>query len=133
MRKLLLVAIILLLSLSRAWADPCAARPGLPVSLFGGVDDPDVLLWDSRARLSAFAAGSDDARKFLLPHALLIRPGTRARVLRCVEGAVYSKFHMTPEDAVGVLILSGQYRGRYGWASSYDVHGRGIPEPVEQW
>jgi hypothetical protein len=98
------------------------------VTLFGGVDDPDVLVWDSRDRLASFAGGTSDARKFLLPHALLTRPGTKAVVVSCRPGAVHSKFSNDAEDAVGVLILSGSYRGRYGWVSSSDIHGRGIPE-----
>lgn len=106
----------------------CHATGGMHVTLFGGVDDPDVLVWDSRDRLVSFAGGTSDARKFLLPHALLTRPGTRAVVVSCRAAIVHSKFSMDAEDAVGVLILTGEYRGRYGWVSSSDIHGRGIPE-----
>lgn len=111
----------------------CHAVRGVRITLFGGVDDPDVLIWDNRDRLIAFASGSSDARKFLLPHAFLARPGTLALVQSCVAGAVHSKFHMDPEDAVGVKILGGEYRGRYGWVESSGVHGPGIPEAEEQW
>jgi len=105
----------------------------MQVTLFGGVDDPDVLVWDSRDRLTSYSAGSTDTRQFLLPHALLNRPGTRAVVESCVPAVVHMKFRMDADDAVGVQILSGKYRGRYGWVSSLDVHGKGIPEAQEPW
>jgi hypothetical protein len=111
----------------------CHASRGLHVRLFGGVDDPDVLVWDSRDRLVRYAGGSSDTRVFLLPHALLNRPGTIAIVQTCVAQIVHPKFRMDPADAVGVLILSGKYRGRYGWVSSSDIHGPGIPEDRERW
>lgn len=111
----------------------CRAARGMHVTLFGNVDDPDVLVWDSRARLVTYGAGSTDTRQFLLPHALLNRPGTRAVVQSCIPGIVHSKFGMDSGDAVGVLILSGRYRGRYGWVSSADLRGKGIPEAREPW
>jgi hypothetical protein len=114
-------------------APKCHAVRGMQVTLFGGVDDPDVLVWDSRDRLVSYGAGSTDTRQFLLPHALLNRPGTRAVVQGCVQGVVHSKFRMDADDAVGVQILSGRYRGRYGWVSSSDIRGRGIPEAEESW
>ncbi|HET9095765.1 MAG TPA: hypothetical protein VFN37_03815 [Candidatus Baltobacteraceae bacterium] len=114
-------------------APQCYAVRGMHVMLFGGVDDPDVLVWDSRVRLISYGAGSTDARQFLLPHALLNRPGTRAVVQSCVAGVVHSKFSMDADDAVGVQIISGRYRGRYGWVSSSDIRGRGIPEAQEPW
>lgn len=129
----LLAAAAFLIAAAPANAAQCHAVRGVHITLFGGVDDPDVLIWDNRDRLTAFASGSSDTRKFLLPHALLARPGTTAVVQSCIAGSVHSKFRMDPEDAIGVLILSGTYRGRYGWVSSSDVHGPGIPEPQEQW
>lgn len=114
-------------------ADTCHAERGMHVTLFGGVDDPDVLVWDSRDRLIGYAAGSSDTRKFMLPHAILGRPGTTAVVQNCMAAIVHSKFRMDPEDAIGILITSGRYRGRYGWVASSDVHGPGIPEASEKW
>ncbi len=118
---------------SQAGTVVCHAAHGMRVTLFGGVDDPDVLIWDSRDRLISYAGGSSDTRQFLLPHAILNRPGTRAVVQSCVVGIVHPKFHMDAADAVGVLITSGKYRGRYGWVSSLDIHGTGIPELRSQW
>ena len=129
----LLAAAVFALGALPGAAAQCHANHGMRITLFGGVDDPDVLVWDNRDRLIAFEAGSSDTRKFLLPHALLARPGTVAVVQSCVAEMVHSKFRMDPEDAVGVLIMSGTYRGRYGWVSSSDIHGPGIPEPQEQW
>jgi hypothetical protein len=114
-------------------AQQCRAARGMQVTLFGGVDDPDVLVWDSRERLISYGAGSTDTRKFLLPHALLNRPGTRAVVEICLGGAVHSKFGMDADDAVGVRIVSGRYRGRYGWVSSSDIHAPGLPEAQQPW
>jgi hypothetical protein len=135
MSKRTIIALLLCLAaITQAHAaDQCHAARGMHVTLFGGVDDPDVLVWDSRDRLITYGAGSADTRQFLLPHALLNRPGTRALVQSCVGGVVHSKFRTDADDAVGVLILSGPYRGRYGWVSSSDLRGQGIPEAQEPW
>ncbi len=132
-RRLFVAFVFFGAAVAAALAQQCHAERGMQITLFGGVDDPDVLVWDSRDRLISYGAGSADTRKFLLPHALLNSPGTRAVVQVCIGGAVHSKFRMDSDDAVGVLILSGKYRGRYGWVSSSDVRGKGIPEAQEPW
>jgi hypothetical protein len=126
-------AVVALLLLATLGAGSCHATRGLRVTLFGGVDDPDVLVWDSRERLVDYSSGSVDTRQFMLPHAMLNRPGTRAVVIGCVAQIVHPKFSMTSADAVGILILSGKYRGRYGWVSSSDIHARGLPEAPDRW
>lgn len=137
MRKVLqagIAAAALLLAIGIALASgTCGVARGTSVTLFGGVDDPDVLVWDSRSRLISYAGGSSDARRFLLPHAMLNRPGTKAVVQNCVNGIVHPKFHMDAADAVGVLILSGKYKGRYGWVSSTDLRGPGIQQRTDPW
>ena len=135
MRRLgLLFAIVCVATgIGVAFAGQCRAQHGMHATLFGGVDDPDVLVWDSRDRLITYAGGSSDTRAFLLPHAILNRPGTEAVAQACVPGIVHSKFHIEVEDAIGVLIESGRYRGRYGWIGSFDLHGPGLPEPRDQW
>lgn len=134
MLKALVTAAIVVLFATAAQSPPtCSATHGMRVTLFGGVDDPDVLVWDSRDRLVNYAGGSADARQFLLPHAILNRPGTKAVVQSCWSGIVHPKFRMDPADAVGVLIITGKYRGRYGWVSSSDIHAPGIPENRERW
>lgn len=110
------------LCVASALCAPCRDGRGTHITLFGGVDDPDVLVWDSKDRLIRFAGGSTDERSFLLPHALLNRPGTRAVIVSCEQGAVHPKFSGEDADAIGVLIVSGHFRGRYGWVSSSDVH-----------
>lgn len=114
-------------------AGRCGSPRGTPVTLFGGVDDPDVLVWDSRSRLAAYAGGTSDTRRFLLPHALLARPGTKAVVIACIAGALHPKFRMDPADAVGVVIVSGAYRGRYGWVSSADLRELDRREADDRW
>lgn len=134
LRRALLAATLCLCAAAYAAGSPqCQAQRGMHITLFGGVDDPDVLVWDSRDRLISYGEGSTDAREFLLPHALLNRPGTKAVVLSCDARVVHSKFHMDADDAIGVLIISGRYHGRYGWVSSADIHGKGIQRTQGRW
>jgi hypothetical protein len=102
-------------------AAPCLAPTGRAVSLKSTFLDPDVLVWDSRQRAIDYAAGSWTA-KDVLAHTLLAKPGTRATVIQCVTAAIRSRFADDLEDAVGVRILNGPNRGRYGWVSGEDVH-----------
>jgi hypothetical protein len=132
-RLLLFLAVAAALALPAHAANTCTAGRGMHVTLFGGVDDPDVLVWDSRDRLITYSGGSSDTRAFLLPHAILNRPGTKAIVENCFASIVHPKFRMDSADAVGVLIITGRYRGRYGWVSSSDIHAPGIPEAAERW
>ncbi|HEY8313278.1 MAG TPA: hypothetical protein VIG51_03810 [Candidatus Baltobacteraceae bacterium] len=117
---------------SFAFAD-CRVDKGQKVSLFGGADDPDVLVWDNKARLVEYAGGSSDTRKFLIPHALLARPGTKVVVQECISNLVHPKFRFITDDAIGVLIMTGRYRGKYGWVTADDVRGAGIPERRDPW
>ncbi len=93
----------------------CRYHQGERVVLYGTTDDPDVFLWDSRFRLRDYEGGSFDQMKALLPHAALARPGTRAVVESCVRKFVASKYLDHPDDAVGVVIVSGDLRGQRGW------------------
>jgi hypothetical protein len=131
-RRLAIAAMLLLLSAAIASAD-CHVNRGDRITLFGGADDPDVLVWDSRDRLVQYAGGSADTRKILLPHAILIHPGVAAVISGCVQNVVHPKFRFGTEDAIGIQIATGHYRGRFGWVSSSDVHGAGIPESDTQW
>ena len=99
----------------------CAVHIGARVALYGTSDDPDVFVWDSRFRMRSYAQGSFDQAKALLPHALLAEPGTRARVAACVPRFVESKYTDRPDDAIGIVIVSGRYRGREGWVLATDV------------
>jgi len=99
----------------------CALHIGARVVLYGTSDDPDVFVWDSRFRMRTYAEGSFDQAQALLPHALLVPPGTRAWVTACVREFVASKFTDRSDDAIGIVIASGRYHGREGWVLATDV------------
>ncbi len=99
----------------------CTLPSGARVVLYGTSDDPDVFVWDSRFRMRSYAQGSFDQARALLPHALLVEPGTRARIVTCVAGFVESKYSDRADDAIGIVILSGRYRGHGGWVLETDV------------
>jgi hypothetical protein len=110
-----------------AWAD-CKVHRGDHVVLYSTTDDPSVLIWDSRARLREYHAGSFDEAQALLPHAALVAPGTHASVLSCMANYVQSPIFRSPQDADGVTISSGTRRGLTGWVLGSDarkVHSEG--------
>ena len=100
----------------------CSAVPGGRVLLASDAVDPDVFLWDSRTRLADYAAGSWGNTRAIFAHTMLAEPGTLALVVSCVPAAAHPKFSPGDEDAIGVRIVSGPYRGRYGWVLSSDIH-----------
>jgi|SRR5579871_2033284 len=104
----------------------CKAHRGDRVVLYSTTDDPSVLLWDSRARLRSYYGASFDEAQAMLPHALLVSPGTRATVISCVANYIESPTFQEPEDAVGVVISSGVQRGLTRWVIGSDV--RSMPE-----
>lgn len=114
MRAVAAFAFLLLLTPAAAFAD-CRVNVNQHVALFGTTDDPDVFVWDSRFRLRDYEGGTFDRMQALLPHALLVRPGTRATVESCVANFVQPKYQEKPEDAVGIVITSGPLRGQRGW------------------
>lgn len=121
MRRVLLALCICWLSLvANAWAD-CRVHKGEHVVLYSTTDDPSVLMWDSRARLRAYHAASFDEAQALLPHALLVSPGTHAEVISCVPNYVTSPLFSKPDDAVGVVISNGASRGAARWVLGADV------------
>jgi hypothetical protein len=109
-----------LASLGPALAD-CKVHRGDRVVLYSTTDDPSVLIWDSRSRLRAYYAASFDEAQAMLPHALLVAPGTHATVISCVAGYVVSPILPAPDDAVGVAISSGPERGIIRWVLGSDV------------
>jgi hypothetical protein len=132
-KRILAALLVALLSAPGIALADCHVVKGQRVSLFGGVDDPDVLVWDNKERLVEYAGGSSDTRRFLSSHAVLARPGTWATVQECVANIVHPKFRFAAEDAIGVMIMSGPYRGKYGWVTAGDLRGNGIPERREPW
>jgi hypothetical protein len=110
----ILAALLLFLVPHVALAD-CHVHANDRVVLFGTTDDPDVFVWDSRFRLRDYEGGTFDQMKALLPHATLVRPGTRAVVESCVSDFVQSKYVSQPDDAIGIVITAGPLRGQRGW------------------
>ena len=104
----------------------CAAAPGGRVMLESASVDPEVFVWDSRSRLIDYAAGQWGSARAVVAHTLLAQPGTPAAVIACVAGVAHPKYALGDEDAVGVRLLGGPYRGRFGWVLSSDIH---VPRP----
>jgi hypothetical protein len=129
-RRLIAVvsAVIVALATGAAVADApppaCAAPVGEPVMLRSSDFDPDVLVWDSRQRSIDYASGNVHSAVDVINHTLLSRPGTRAIVVACAPGTVKPKYTTESLDTIGVKILTGPHRGRYGWVTSDDVRGR---------
>jgi hypothetical protein len=115
MRTISALAVLLLLLVPHAALADCQVRANDRVVLYGTTDDPDVFVWDSRFRLRDYEGGTFDQMKALLPHATLVRPGTRATVEICVSDFVQSKYVAQPEDAIGIVIIAGPLRGQRGW------------------
>ncbi|MBV9332948.1 MAG: hypothetical protein JO146_02995 [Candidatus Eremiobacteraeota bacterium] len=103
-----------------AWAD-CKEHRGDKVVLYSTTDDPSVLIWDSRARLRSYYGASFDEAQAMLPHSILVAPGTRATVISCVADYIESPIFQRPEDAVGVTISSGPQRGVTRWVLGSDI------------
>lgn len=112
--------VVWLVSTAGARAD-CRLHHGDRVALYSTSDDPSVLIWDSRARLRAYNAASFDEAQAMLPHAILVSPGTRAIVVSCVAGYVQSPISAQADDAVGVVVTSGPQRGVTRWVLGSDV------------
>ena len=114
-----------LLALWLAAAGPaladCKVHRGDHVVLYSTTDDPSVLIWDSRSRLRDYNAASFDEAQAMLPHAVLVAPGTRANVISCIPGYVESPIFPAPDDAIGVVITSGPQRGLTRWVLGSDV------------
>lgn len=121
-RRLVLAALFFALAATSAHAE-CRLRAGDHVVLYGTSDDPDVFVWDSRFRMRQYQGGSWDEAQALVRHALLAPPGTRGVVSSCISNFVLSKYSSTPDDAVGVTIISGRFKGRLGWVLGSDIRG----------
>ncbi|HLX26325.1 MAG TPA: hypothetical protein VKR05_04985 [Candidatus Cybelea sp.] len=116
----LLLVVLWVAAPATARAD-CKAHRGDRVVLYSTTDDPSVLIWDSRARLRAYFGASFDEAQAMLPHSVLVAPGTRATVISCVAAYIESPIFAQPEDAVGVVISSGPQRGVTRWVLGSDV------------
>ena len=102
----------------------CNTTPGGRVVLESAAVDPDVFVWDSRNRLVDYAAGQWGNTRVIFSHTILAEPGTQALVVACIPAVAHPKFASGDEDAIRVKVMSGPYRGRYGWVLSSDIKGR---------
>lgn len=118
------VAILALATANGARAASCTAPSGGRIVLASDAVDPDVFLWDSRTRLVDYAAGQWGNTRSIFAHTLLAEPGTQATIVSCIAGVAHPKFGSGDEDAIGVKVVSGPYRGRYGWVLSSDIHAK---------
>lgn len=125
-----LLAVLLIVARAAPVQADCRLHVGDHIVLYSTSDDPDVLLWDSRIRLRDYHAATFDEAKQLAPRARLVEPGTRAVVIECVPDFVQSRLLEHPDDAIGVIIVSGTYRGKSGWVLSSDV--RGAPHSLQK-
>lgn len=114
--------LLVLAAAMTASAALCPTAPGNHVMLASDAVDPDVFLWDSKTRLIDYAAGQWGNTRAIFAHTVLAEPGTRAMVVSCVPAVAHPKFGAGDEDAVGIKVLSGPHRGRYGWVLSSDIH-----------
>ena len=90
-------------------AASCRLHAGANVMLRSSDFDPDVFVWDTRARAIRYAARASFMKvDEVLAHIVLAKPGTRAIVLGCTERLVH------------VRLASGLNRGRLGWVVTSD-------------
>lgn len=125
MRRFVSALFVVWLAATQAARADCKVHRGDHVVLYSTTDDPSVLIWDSRARLRAYSAASFDEAQAMLPHAILVSPGTRATVISCVSNFVESPIFSHPDDAIGVVISSGPQHGATRWVLGSDI--RWIP------
>jgi hypothetical protein len=121
MHKVLLLLAVCWVGVATTALADCRVHRGQHVVLYSTTDDPSVLMWDSRARLREYHAASFDVAQAMLPHALLVSPGTHADVLACISSNVVSPLFLSPDDAVGVIVTSGSLRGVARWVLGSDV------------
>jgi hypothetical protein len=120
-RSAALALLLLWLGAIAAAGADCKLHRGERVVLYSTTDDPSVLVWDSRERLREYHAASFDEAQAMLPHAVLVAPGTHATVVSCLPNFVVSPIFHSPEDAIGVVISSGSQRGLTRWVLGSDA------------
>ncbi len=103
-------------------AEPCSVTAGQPVVLMSSELDPDVFVWDARQRATDYVGGYYKSANDVMVHTMISKPGTRALVVSCIRGGAQAKFTKRPVDVIGLKILTGPDRGRYGWVTAEDVH-----------
>lgn len=112
-----------------ATARSCALPYRTRIVLASDVVDPDVFVWDSRLRLVDYVAGEWGNVHQIFAHTLLAEPGTVAVVIACHPGVARPEYTSEHEDVIGLKIISGPFRGRYGWIVSSDMHLASAADP----
>lgn len=102
-------------------SEVCSFSTGQYVLLKSNQLDPDVFVWDSRARLVTYASGDWKNTQDVIDHTILSKPGTRAIVVGCDPQAIHFRYAQPVQDALGLKLTSGPQRGRYGWIASDDA------------
>ncbi len=103
-------------------AAPCGLPVGRAIVLKSAEIDPDVFVWDAKQRVIDYASGHWGDTHDVLQHTLLAKPGTRAVVVQCGAGLV-RRDNGDARDVIGIRLVNGPNKGRYGWVTSDDVHG----------
>ena len=131
----LIVAFVLAIAASDAGtqgtaaaASGCHVHAGDKVVLYSASGDPSVFVWDSPVRLRDYNAATYDEAQAMAARATLVAPGTRALVASCRPNFVQSPYSDSPDDAVGITIITGPQRGHNYWVLSSDV--RGVYHPM---
>ena len=107
-----------------AGASTCTLAAGAAVILRSSDFDPDVLVWDSRARAIDYVSGNIKNAGEVLTHTVL--------VIACDPGSSKPRYSTLAEDTIGIKITSGPNRGRYGWVSSGDAHSGSTAQSTVQ-
>ncbi len=100
----------------------CRTPQGDRVVLASEAVDPDVFVWDSRDRLLTYASGQWRDTRAIFAHTLLAEPGTQAVIVSCSASLSRSVPSPGQPGTIGVRVMSGRYRGRYGWVLQSDTH-----------
>ncbi|HEX3550616.1 MAG TPA: hypothetical protein VHT53_09575 [Candidatus Elarobacter sp.] len=102
-------------------AAPCGVPVGHAVFLKSTELDPDVFVWDAKQRVIDYASGHWGDTHDVMVHTVLAKPGTRAVIVQCGAGLVHRE-GADARDAIGIKVVNGPNKGRYGWVTSDDVH-----------
>ena len=110
-------------------ANACPVSRGASLVLVSQELDPDVFLWDSADRLVRYAAGDYDVQT-VLKHTVLIRAFSKASALGCRKQVIRPTAAGAAQGEsiiylIGIRVVSGDARGKYGWVLSTDVRGPG--------
>jgi hypothetical protein len=110
-------------SSANAVAATCRLHTGDKVVLYSASGVPSVFVWDSPVRLRDYNAASYDEAQAMSVRATLVAPGTRALVASCRANFIQSPYSDSPDDAVGITIITGPERGHNYWVLGSDIRG----------